>query len=176
MFLPFDKDQTFIEKLIDSYISFGCQQIIIVTNEECLTELKARKMIFSGLVKIIVNDKPGLGRFRSIKLGLEQLASGLSCMIQNIDNPFVNHEVLEALSISSEPGNVVIPLCNNYSGHPVLIGAEVWPLLLMMNNHTNLSEELKKFITIKKNVNNPNILININEPEDYRKYFGKSLS
>ncbi|HBG71355.1 MAG: hypothetical protein A2W93_13940 [Bacteroidetes bacterium GWF2_43_63] len=175
LFLPFG-NHTFVEELEARYLEFGCLRIILVVNSNDFHEIENRKIRFSANTVIVVNDNPELGRFHSIRLGLEKLDSGTTCFFQNIDNPFAGFEVLNAIAEKANSVSVVVPTFNKQRGHPIALGAAVWQALLCQDgNQTNLKEELMKFPDIEIPVNNPDILINMNNMDDFRAFFGKTL-
>lgn len=175
LFLPFG-NHSFAEELEARYLEYGCSKIILVVNSIDFQEIKKRKVCLSAKTVIIVNESPELGRFHSIQLGLSKLDFGTTCFFQNIDNPFAGFEVLNALAEKANSVSVVVPTFNKQRGHPIAFGADVWQALLSQNGkQTNLKEELSKFPNIEIPVNNPDILININNMDDYQAFFGKSL-
>ena len=123
---------------------------------------------FSDKVKLVINDKPELGRFYSLQTGIKQLKPGNSCFFQNIDNPFTSEALLQKLILHNNETDVIIPVFQNKSGHPVLISPSVIEVIVkMLDSDLRIDLFLKKF-EIKKIVTlDPNILVNINSPEDF---------
>lgn len=55
--LRFDKNRTFIEKIIDEFLNFGCNQIVVVTNREIYNEVNKLLSEKGSHVSVIINDK-----------------------------------------------------------------------------------------------------------------------
>ncbi|MBL0126460.1 MAG: nucleotidyltransferase family protein [Flavobacteriales bacterium] len=60
-------------------------------------------------MRIICNPDPDLGRAHSLRLGLAALPSVRYCFVQNIDNPFVDPELIGALYAAREQAPYVTP-------------------------------------------------------------------
>lgn len=166
-FLKFDKNKTFIDKIIKEYQDFGCKEIVVVTNETIYEQLQSDKNIL-----IIINKHLDYGRFYSIKLGMQELIDTDYCYIQNIDNPFVNQKILEDLYSNKNEGDCVIPYCQGRGGHPILVSKKIINKINSIeDNDLNLRDILKKFKSTKVDTDDSSILININTPEEFRQYF-----
>lgn len=172
-FLPFNEERNFIEKIVDTYLEAGIGEIILVINADM--ERRLRLILAMNYpscnIELVVNRFPEKGRFYSIQKGLMKVSNSF-CFIQNIDNPFITGELLQALVKGLTTTNYVVPACRNKDGHPVLIGREVREhILLVKGADNNFRNELKHFT--KNQIEWPfdDILANINTREDYRKYF-----
>lgn len=109
-----------------------------------------------------------MGRLHSIQLGLKA-AKNEAVFIHNVDNPFIEVAVLEAISKNMEQKGVTIPSFENKAGHPVLIGKAVKDELI--NNHetyTTLKASFLPFPKIYVEVDSNSILKNINTPEAFK--------
>ena len=176
-FLRFDEQFTFIEKLLSVY-SFT-DEIITVVNNEVLNDDRWSKTacINSENVKVVLNTIPELGRFHSVKLGIKNLTSknfvhGDSCFIQNIDNPFTNRSITEALIKTNIELGYALPVCNDTGGHPVLIASDVMNFIRDSNEKDcNFRELLSVFKRTEIKVSEDKILANVNSADDYRNYF-----
>ncbi|MBC8485146.1 MAG: NTP transferase domain-containing protein, partial [Bacteroidetes bacterium] len=119
-FLHFDKDNTFIEKIISTYLKWGCQEIVIVINKD----VKNQRDFFDLLpekVMYVLNEHPEFERFYSVKLGLATIRNASFCFIQNVDNPFINSAILDLLYEHRSDEKYVFPVFGNKGGHPVLL-------------------------------------------------------
>lgn len=172
-FLPFDDGRNFIEKIIDSYITAGIRDVIIVINESMERRLSLiLEMNYPTFnIKVVVNRFPERGRFYSIQLGLGKVKSRFS-FIQNIDNPFTTKGLLTEMKNLVTDTNYVVPVFHKKDGHPVLLGNHIVAhLLSLTGDDQNLRIELIKFSKINLIWPFEDILANINSREDYRKYF-----
>ncbi len=169
--MKFTKNKTFLDEIIQQYESFGCEKIVVVLNNEGFDYLKDKSVNFSNNVKLVKNRNPEWKRFYSIKLGLKTVSNEYPVFIHNVDNPFVNHEVLEKL-FSSSSTDFVVPSYKNKGGHPILLSNHVvLEILSEKRNNIILSDFLKSFKKTYVTVNNKNILININSKNEYKKHF-----
>jgi len=171
-FLKFDKNRTFLEKITNAYIEAGIDDIILVINASSLNN--ENKIILSHLGKkiILINNKnPEKGRLFSIKLGLSTLNNSKGCFIQNIDNPFVNSELLIKMIPLVKINSYVSPTFNKRGGHPILISKSIYDTIIEINDvSATLRNKLERFNKVIL-PSNENVLININTINDYTKYF-----
>ncbi|MCZ2357545.1 MAG: nucleotidyltransferase family protein [Bacteroidia bacterium] len=168
-FLPFDAKTTFLEHLIELYKELPVTQIVVVLNKS-YHNLIPDNFLFEDIT-FIFNEDPDLGRLHSVKLGIQTIVSAQATFIQNIDNPLVAKESLNLLMQHLPQEGYLIPVCDNLHGHPILISQELFPKILLSPNSKTLRDVLfteKKYFV---NVPDKGILININTPEDYQKYF-----
>ena len=64
----------------------------------------------------------------------------------------------------------VIPVHAGMGGHPVLLGKNIVRKLIIQDTVFDFREVLKKFNRIEILWEFPGILLNINSPDDYRKF------
>lgn len=174
-FLKFDINRTFLEKIIDEYISAGINNIILVINASSLKS--ENEFILSHLNKkitIIYNTKPVKGRLYSLSLGLAKLNKAKGCFIQNIDNPFVNSDLLKKMIPLIKLDSYVSPAFNNRGGHPILISKSICDAISDIDDTSiTLRNKLEKFNRIVIPANE-HVLININTVKEYTKYFSNN--
>ncbi len=167
--LKFDKKQTFIEKIVDEFLNFGCNQIIVVTNHEIYNEVNQLLSEKGTHVSVIINDKLEFERFYSIKLGLNEIKEKTYCFIHNCDNPFINQQILSTVVKNKIPNGFVCPIYNKKGGHPVLISKPIINTIVnTINNDENFRDIINHFPISKVKINTKNILININTRSDYQ--------
>lgn len=166
--LMYNNELTFLESIVNSYIEIGIRPIVVLN--EIFTNNQWQPFFESILKKAIVikNGYPEKGRLYSLVLGLGELTTENALFIHNVDQPFIEKEVLSQLHKNIEPNGITLPCTNGKNGHPVLIGK---PIINEIKNHYSDYPTLKdiwKFFPKKKiEVNNENILTNINTPEEY---------
>ena len=172
-FLKFDGKLTFLEKLVDVYNEFGCENIVTVLNQsyyELFVRLYPES--FRSKMNLVYNSKSELGRFYSLTLGSSLVSDADYCFIQNIDNPFTDLVTLRKLYNSRRDDSYISPVNQNKGGHPILI-----PKLIIdkINKETdkdlNTKVFLNQFSKITVEVLNEKIFANINSHEDYADYF-----
>jgi CTP:molybdopterin cytidylyltransferase MocA len=166
--LKFDYDRTFLQKITETYLLAGIDQVIVVVNSELFKLINESSPSLSEKVKLVVNDKPEVGRFYSLQTGVKHLKTGNSCFFQNIDNPFTAEALLRELIIYKNEVDVTVPTFQNKAGHPVLISPNVvHEIHNICDPSLRIDLFLKNFVTKKIVTSYPNILANINSPEDY---------
>lgn len=173
--LPFDEKQTFTEKIITTYLTAGCKNIVLVVNRQGIKALKQQKdFLAESNVSVVLNAFPERERFYSLQTGLKLLDGFRAVFVQNIDNPFVHPEWLQKLTEAFEPDAFVVPHHNGYGGHPILLsGKIIRDIKAFKSYRKNLRNFLQAYPKINCPVADEKILVNINSPAEYRKYFGK---
>lgn len=169
--LRFDERQTFLSHIYSEYKKLGPAEIILVTNESVVSAID--KECF-GNANIIINKNPSEGRLQSVKIGLEALNKNDACFIHNVDNPFVNAELLIEMSKKVNNGNYIVPVFNGKGGHPILVGKRaIEYICLQKKPDMNLREVMNVFDRVNVNTSDARILCNVNTLEDYYTYFNK---
>ena len=160
---------TFLDKIIDTYFTLGVETICVVMNEEfCKDEWGLFLQKSKNKITLTKNENPMLGRFHSLKLGLKKILNDDFCFIQNIDNPFVNSQVILELWNNRREDGFVSPVYKNYGGHPILISKKIIQQLDELNDgDLNLKEVLRLYSKTTVEVNDETVLMNINTPEEY---------
>jgi molybdenum cofactor cytidylyltransferase len=159
--------KTFLSSLISRYADFGCVEIVAVLNQEGMDFLAQANDHLPGQFSAVLNPHPELGRFRSIRCGLEALKFSNPVFIHNIDNPCVNYDILQILCNHLAGYDFVKPAVQSRGGHPVLVSRKVVEAALNeKHDQTIFSEFLKQFSGKKVEVNDESILLNINTRND----------
>ena len=168
--LKFDKKRTFLEKIIQEYQVFGCKEISVVLNSEGIIIKDKLNLNFPENVKIVLNKYPERERFYSLQTGLKALKDSSYVYIQNIDNPFVDQDILTLLFEHRKKAGYIAPTYNDRGGHPILISNLISEKIIKeISYNINLKEYLNKFAKFKFQISNNKILLNINNKQDYLK-------
>ena len=169
--LRFDENHNFAEKIISTLYEVGCEKVAIVLNSNDIQNFKEHFTTYKSWLTVVENLNPERGRFSSIKLGLELLKFQGNVLIINVDNPLFRKETLMYLAEKSNEAEVIIPLFQGQKGHPVLISqAVVQKVLAQITADLPFREFLNGFHQFHVEVEDENILVNINTPEDYEAY------
>ena len=169
--LKFDEKFTFLEKIITGYNSFGCRQIIVVLNEEGELYLKENPIKFFDNISIVTNFHLEWERFYSIKVGLKQLNPSSGAFIHNVDNPFVNIQVLKSLQGELAETDYVVPFFKGRGGHPVLLSKKIIKhIIAEKSNELNFRGFLKRHTKKVVEVGNERVLVNVNTGKDYKRF------
>ncbi|MBU8893407.1 MAG: NTP transferase domain-containing protein [Bacteroidales bacterium] len=173
--LKYTDDNIFIEHIVSEYASFGCREIIIVVNETGSSYLTENKTQFSNNVKIEINKHPEWHRFYSLKTGAKSLSKTSAVFVHNVDNPFVNHDVLNELLKSSNKADYIGPEFDGKGGHPVLLSEKIIKdVVNTKKDQLHFKEFLNQYSRLKVEVDDEKVLVNINTLEGYRMYFESS--
>jgi len=166
--LSFDSEKTFLQKITETYLLSGIDQVIVVVNSELDELICETNLTLFKNVLLVVNDKPVLGRFYSLQTGIKHLKPANSCFFQNIDNPFTSEALLHELIIHKDEADVILPVFQNKTGHPVLISpVVVKEISSTIDCEVRIDEFLKQFTGKKIEVQDQRFLLNINSKEDY---------
>ncbi|CZR06862.1 nucleotidyltransferase family protein [Trichococcus collinsii] len=155
--------RTVIRRSIDSLRPF-CNRIIVVTG----LHVEA-VMVSAGRcpeVIFVYNPDCEKGMFSSLRMGLRHTEAERVLILPG-DCPFITHEVCEKLLQGK--GNIILPAYHGKRGHPVLLSHQAIEGLLA-DEHC---QSLQEYICANKAeiiaVDCPEILWDIDTPEDYAK-------
>lgn len=154
---------TVIERSIDSLRPF-CSRIFIVTGFHAEAVMEA-----AGHCKEIIfvhNADCEKGMFSSVRMGLRH-TEGERVLILPGDCPFITHEVCEKLLQCK--GDIVLPAYQGKNGHPVLLSRRAIEGLLADDRCQSLQEYISANKAEIIAVDCPEILWDIDTPEDYAK-------
>ena len=154
--------------LYNRFRAFGCN-VHMVVNKDDFESISADDELKN--IPLVLNSRPDLGRFYSLWCGLEQLADTKACFVHNIDNPFVNLQVLQKLIQALQDFDYALPEYQRKGGHPLLISPDMVQQILQYHEPW---PDLRSFIGNYRGkrvpVDFPEILFNINTPQDYRHF------
>lgn len=170
--------KTFLENLIFGYLKNNINTIVVL-NEKLLNNEKVKYIINSinkQNIEFVINKESHLGRFYSILTGIAKINENKNVFIHNIDNPYVNSDLLLALYKNLESNSYVVPIYNNKGGHPILLDKKiVYDLKNTLSYNLNFKDFLMKYKRISISYDKEDILLNINSPDDYNKYINNPL-
>lgn len=169
MMLPFDDSRTFLDVITERYSHFGCREIVLVVNAE--NSPLANSVVAKKRVSVAVNTHPEWQRFYSVQVGLKAMKEENPVFIHNIDNPFVDGELLQKMGAVLPVKGYVVPVFQGRGGHPVLLSAEVArQIVASPDPFVNLKMFLKSFGRVEVESENDNVLVNINTMQEYLKF------
>lgn len=156
---------TFIENIYKEF-SIVSQMIITVVSPQLYYKLKEKDILTDA--EYVFNQRPALGRFYSVFLGVKKLGP-VNTFVQNIDTPGVSHETLALMIEAIAPGAYVVPVYQGRRGHPVLLSKEITHEILNIQKDyelVNLKRFLSQFKSVEVEVDDEFITLNINTPSD----------
>lgn len=170
--LDFDNKISFIEHIAWEYEEFGCKEIVVVVNDIGKRCIEEKQLRFPNNTKILINEHPEWHRFHSLKLGAKALKNNYPVFIHNVDNPFVNDDVLGQILNCSDKSDYISPEYEGKGGHPFLISNNIIKDLKLINqDQMHLKEFLNQYSRLRIPVSDEKVLVNINTLEEYRRYF-----
>lgn len=170
--LDYDSEYCFLQKIVSEYIAFGCLDVLVVVNTELKKQIEKTGLNLPGNSVLVENKHPEWHRFYSLKEGVNCLNRSSAVFVHNVDNPFVNHKVLEQLLIKLDAADYIIPDFNGSGGHPFLISSKVVEdLKNSESDQMHLKEFLNQYTKQRVSVTDEKVLVNINTYEEYRKFF-----
>ncbi|MDP8211447.1 MAG: nucleotidyltransferase family protein [Candidatus Stygibacter australis] len=146
-------------------------KIIIVTGEN---HQNLQEHLFTQNVEFVNNSQPELGMFSSLKLALKADALSTNYLIHLIDQPFIALDTYQILvSAIDDHHQLFLPVLTsqNRTGHPLIISPQVGGRILNASVSDNLSiiiKSLPESIIKRIPVDDPNILDNINTPQELK--------
>lgn len=171
--LPFNENENFIQHIANEFWNFGCEKVIVVTNENLFVELQ--DFINQNIV-VIKNTKPELGRFYSLFLASNFVLNYSYVFMHNVDNPFVNKTILEILSQNKDAESFVVPVFEAKGGHPILLSKKI---ITQIHNQLTYNLNIHDFLQLfqRKNVifDVKDVLKNINSQQEYFEEFKNKL-
>jgi len=175
--LRYNEKQSFANKIVQTYRTFGCNRIVLVINSAfCENKWEKNLAEIPSSTKIFQNNQPSRGKIFSLCLAAPELLSCDHVFIQNIDNPFVSTQLLELLAANHSPLGYTTPTYKTKGGHPILVSQQIIQRINKLKSYTydtNLRDILSQFKRKRIALSSDKILTNINTPDDYNKYFNQ---
>jgi CTP:molybdopterin cytidylyltransferase MocA len=170
--LKYNKENSFIEQIAMKFKTFGCNEIMAVVNQSGYDYIQKHGLKLPINLKLVINEHTEWHRFYSLKTGANGLTGTQVVFVHNVDNPFVNHEVLHNLLVNSNKADYIIPEFNKKGGHPFLISSKIVNDLKTSDfDQKHLKDFLSQYSRLRVPVSDENILVNINTLDEYKKYF-----
>lgn len=160
--------------LIKKFSDYGCKTVLVV-NEDDYSLIEPDVELEN--IDLAINNRLDFGRLYSLQCGLKKLPSTQMCFVHNIDNPYVNNDLLSRLERSLSGYDFALPEFERRGGHPLLIGSKLIERILnYVEIYPDFREVLAEFSGKRVPYKQPEILLNINTPEDYQKFIEKDSS
>ncbi len=184
--LLLDKKEYWFETQLKSIASSGGTEVYIAlgfhTAAYCeklpwlTSALQAPTTYLNLTIRAIVNPNPERGSFSSLQTVLSQIEKPKTILFCPIDVPIPKDETLQLLLKKQQA--IVIPNYKGKNGHPIVMAAAFWKSLLQLNPSNSRLDYLIKacpssMIGIVP-VENPEVILNLNTPEDWETYQQKN--
>jgi len=170
------RGQTFLSATIDVLTPFT-QLVIVVagSNAEIL-----KPEVYARGASLTVNPTPEKGQFSSLRVGLQEVLNHGrdAAIVTLVDRPPAAPETIKTLLKALAKDSVkwaAVPEHQGKHGHPIVIGREMIEAFLRADptstardvEHAN--QQHIEYVP----VNDPNVIANINTPEDYQQVAGE---
>lgn len=169
--IPMANGLTFFENIIQTFSNYGIKKIVVVTQSRYMNVLENLCRNIETKPSFIANYFPEFGRFYSLQLGIKALKNIKFSFIQNADSPFIDLETLKLLDLNKNKADYICPMYKAKGGHPILVNNKTLKHLLGCPQDSNLRDELNTNTRWNVSVDNDLITLDIDTPEDYKKYF-----
>ena len=169
--LEYSGGLTFVDAAILSLRSSGADPVIVVLGSEPETIRAGARL---EPARIVVNPLYRLGQLSSLKAGARALPPGApAAIVALVDQPHVPSSVARDLiaEFRRSAAPIVRPVWNGRGGHPFLLSAETFPLLLRLPDTATPFEVVNNFHDRRRDVPSPDgsILEDFDTPEEYRR-------
>ncbi|MGL3001863.1 nucleotidyltransferase family protein [Flavobacterium sp. RSSB_23] len=179
-------DIYWLETQLKSIASSGGTEVYIALGFHTATYCEKLPWLTSALqvpitylninIRAIVNPNPERGSFSSLQTVLAEISEHTTVLLCPIDVPIPKDETLQLLLEKKQA--IVIPNYKGKNGHPIVMAASFWrPLLQLDPNKSRLDYLIKacpsSMIGIVP-VENPEVILNLNTPEDWETYQQKN--
>ncbi len=167
--LKLPNGKTFLDEIIGQFCEFGCAEIIVVLNKDGVSVLNSSEINLPENARVVENSHPEWERFYSLQCGLNSLSEQYPVFVHNVDNPFVNPEVLEKLFTHLNDFDYAKPVYNGKGGHPILLSEKIQSTIRNEDLYgVTIKEYLRGCKTKKVAIDDNRILVNVNSKKDFK--------
>jgi molybdenum cofactor cytidylyltransferase len=166
------RGRTFLEAILSTCREAGLDRLVVVLGHHA-REIQ-RAVDLEG-AEVVVNQNYRRGQTSSLQAALKALETARpeAIVLCLVDHPAVSAEsvrkLIQASAQTKSP--VVIPTFQNQRGHPVLIGRALFEELKNLSPDEGANAVIRKYRHLTKfiEVDDPGILMDIDDPETYRR-------
>ena len=169
MLLPLGKN-TIVETVVCTALGSSVDKVLVVLGAE-RNRINRRLKPFP--VETVYNPDFHTGMLSSVQAGFAALPDGVEAAVVLLgDQPFVSASVIDRLCAAQavSPGCILIPVCGDRRGHPILIPAAFRNEIPLLSDAVGLRELIHrhedKILEIE--VEEDAVLMDIDDPEAYR--------
>lgn len=169
------RGRTFLEHILATLHEAGLKQLTVVLGHHANEIQRTAKLTGT---EVVVNQDYRRGQTSSLQAGLRALdRPGVHAVVLClVDHPVVSAEVIRKLVTAFEQSAapVVIPTHQGQRGHPVLISRALFADLLALGTSEGANTVVRKYrdSTQFVEVDDPGVLIDVDDPESYRRLNG----
>lgn len=166
------KNSTFLETILNTLAEAGIERVAVVLGHHAE---EIRRSVKLGGVEVVINPDYRLGQTSSLQTGLKALESPEleAIVLCLVDHPAISARTLRLLvdAFGQSRAPVVIPTHQGQRGHPVVIGRPLFDELKSLGRDAGANTVVRKHreATQFVEVNDPGILLDIDDPESYQR-------
>lgn len=170
------RGRTFLETIVGALREAGVERVVVVLGHHAEDIRRATSLVDA---EVVVNQDYRRGQTSSLQTGLRALEGTavegvLLCLV---DHPLISADTVRALiaNFRHSGAPVVIPAFQDRHGHPVLIGQTLFAELNSLSPEEGANTVIRKYrdATQFVEVNDPGILLDVDDPETYRRLEGE---
>lgn len=169
------RGRTFLEHILATLHNAGIEQLTVVLGHHADEIQLAAKLTGT---EVVVNQDYRRGQTSSLQAGLRALDRPAiqAVVLCLVDHPAVSTEVIRKLVAAFEQSAapVVIPTYQGQRGHPALISRALFAELLALSTNEGANTVIRKYRNSTQfvEVDDPGVLIDVDDPESYRRLNG----
>ncbi len=166
------RGRTLLEHQVSALREGGADRVVVVFGHRA-DELRPMVQDKEG-VSWTLNPDYLQGKTTSIKVGLSALDSGADddILLLNVDQPRTTEDIAYILNVHRANNYAVtVPEYNGKGGHPIVLSASLWSELMDIGEDTQGIKAVVRRRPEAVNripLDNPEILLDLNTPEQYR--------
>jgi molybdenum cofactor cytidylyltransferase len=165
-------NRTFLETILNTLAEAGIERVAVVLGHHAE---EIRQSVNLRGAEVVINPDFRLGQTSSLQIGLNALDSREleAVVLCLVDHPAVSaptvRQLVDAFGKSRMP--VVIPTYSGRHGHPVVIARRLFDELKSLGPDAGANTVVRRYqgATQFLEVNDPGILLNIDDPESYQR-------
>lgn len=170
--LYFNNGKRFLDQLISEYWAAGITDIVIVHQ----AHMNVEPYLLNHDIHLIPNHHISKGRNWSIYLGLQHLLNTNGTFLQNVDNPFTTRALITKMLENTEKEQILIPQYLGQNAHPIYLPSSyISEFIRSEFSQFDFRQSLLSWPKKAIPWHQKEIRANINSPEDYFKWFGRSI-
>lgn len=169
MLLPLG-GKTIVETVVGTALGSSVDKVLVVLGAK---RNRIDRLLKPFPVETVYNPDFHTGMLSSVQAGFAALPDGVEAAVVLLgDQPFVSAGVIDRLCAAQagSPGCILIPVCGDRRGHPVLIPAAFRNEIPLLSDAVGLRELIHrhedKIVEIE--VEEDAVLMDIDDPEAYR--------
>ena len=162
--------ETYLARIARTAAESGASKPVVVVAEPHRAETVAEAERLG--LDCVENPDPDRGMGSSVAVGFEYLSSrgskSAAALMWPVDHPVVSPKTVHELSARVSPDRAVIPTYQGRGGHPVLVGASLWP---EMSRAAELPEGARSVFradparVLRVAVDDPGVVRDVDTPE-----------